>query len=215
MLGVTFYKPRDYFSGFFNRFVTWMTSGDFCHCDLVIYTTPEDIMNTVKVIYSEAQKNHYAPEDCTRIIHQIESNFFTTDFRKVAQSSDTIVLAFSALWGSPMTVRILNEVSHDSWFQIPNATSDIAEIKHVPNINQKQLQETLKFTIEELGKDYDVSGALCSWIPWSNSLPKRQYETYFCSELVVTSFQRLGLMESLIPLHTTPNALFNYMTENL
>ena len=185
MLSVTFFRPRDYFSGTFNKFVTWMTAGEFCHCDLVVHTSPADVMEVVKQIYESAQQNEYAPEDCQRILHQIESNFFATAFRDAAQKSETLTLAFAALWGSPMSVRVLTEVSHDSWYQIPNETTAISEIKHVESVTKEQSLEILKFSIEELGKDYDVSGALCSWLPWSNSEPKQKYESYFCSEFVL------------------------------
>lgn len=186
-----------------------MTDGEFCHCDLVVHTTPTEVMEVVKNIYQSAQKGDYAPEDCQRIIHQIESNFFDTNFRKVAQTSDKLTLAFAALWGNPMTVRVLTDVSHDSWFQVPNDSLSIAEIVH-RDVGEEKSLETLKFSIEELGKDYDTSGALCSWLPLS-SAPQKQYEKYFCSEFVVTAFQRLGFMNDLIPLRTTPNALYKYM----
>ena len=100
-LAVSFYKPVDYFSGFFNRFVTWWTAGDFCHCELVVHTTPAEIMTTVKHIYEASQKSEYAPEDCQRIVTQIEMAFFDTHFRKKAQTSDQLTLSFSFLWGHP------------------------------------------------------------------------------------------------------------------
>lgn len=215
MLSVSFYKPKEYFSNFFNRFVSWLTAGDFCHCELVIHTTPTEIMNTVKNIYKDAQENKYAPEDCARILQQIESNFFSTEFRKSMQSSDSIVVAFSQLWGTPSTVRVLNKVSHDSWLKIPDeSTKDTIEMRTIQNITSEQIQKSLHFSIEELGKNYDSSGALCSWMPWTSEEPKREYESYFCSEFVVTALQRIGHLMDLKPLHTTPNALFKYIDQN-
>ena len=215
MLSISFYKPIDYFSNFFNRFVSWMTAGDFCHCELVVHTTPKNIMDTVKKIYEAAQQDKYAPEDCARILHQIESNFFSTEFRKSIQSSDNIVLSFSQLWGTPATVRVLTKVSHDSWFKIPDQTTNIAEMHTIPDITAEQTLETLQFSIEELGKNYDTNGALCSVLPWTSEQPRREYESYFCSEFVVTAFQRIGHLTQLKPLHTTPNALFKYIDEKI
>lgn len=212
MLSISFYRPEDYFSGFFNRFVTWLTAGDFCHCELVVHTTPKDIMDTVKHIYLDAQKSGYAPEDCTRILHQIESNFFSTEFKKIAQSSEQIVLSFSLLWGSPMSVRVLNTVSHDSWFQIPDKSTKNVVMKTI-DTNPEQTMQSLKFAIEELGKNYDTTGALCSWIPYK-SQPSSSYESYFCSEFVVMTFQRLEKMTELSALHTTPNTLYQYVSEH-
>lgn len=214
MLSISFYRPREYFSGFLNKFVTWLTSGEFCHCDLVIHTTPHDIMNVVKEIYQSAQKGEYAPEDCQRIIGQIESNFFSVDFRKAVQQSDSITLSFAALWGLPMTTRVLNTFSHDSWFRIPDNEISVAEIMDFPIVDKEKSVEILKFSIEQLGKDYDTSGALCSWLPFSDSDPQKTRETYFCSEFCVIAFQRLGFMNDLVAKHTTPNALYEYVKKN-
>ena len=210
-LAVSFYRPVDYFSGFFNRFVTWMTSGDYCHCELVVHTTPHEIMDTVKHIYEAAQKGEYAPEDSQRIIAQIEMAFFDTHFRKKAQTSEQMTLSFSFLWGHPMTVRVLSETAHDSWFKIPSAGDTNAVLVSMPEVTEEQQVKTLRFAIEELGKQYDTSGALCSWLPLKDSSPKMVHETYFCSEFVVTAFQRIGFLQELSALHTTPNSLFKHM----
>ena len=215
MLGVSFYRPVDYFSGMFNRFVAWMTSGNFCHTELVIQAKPSDIMDTIKKIYNGASTSKYHPDDCQRIISAIESNFFDNRrFRDLAQSSDMMWLSFSLLWGNPMFVRPLEEHHHDSWFRIPNDTTENMELHFIDDIEEEQVLETLKFSIEELGKNYDTSGALCSWLPWE-SAPKPQYDSYFCSEFVVTVFQRLGFMNELSATHTTPNTLYDYIQTNI
>jgi hypothetical protein len=197
MLSITFYRPVDYFSGTFNRFVTWMTAGEFCHCELVVHTTPTSLMTTIKEIYSTAQQGLYSPEDCNRIISQIELHFFDTHFRKVAQSQDRVSLSFSLLWGIPMSVRVLQDTAHDSWFKIPSATDTNANIVHFPNISDDNLKSTLQFAVEELGKDYDSSGALFSWLPFKSSEHRNRKESYFCSEFVVTAFQRIGMLEQM------------------
>ena len=83
----------------------------------------------------------------------------------------------------------------------------------VSDVTPEQTLESLQFSIEELGKQYDTNGALCSWLPWSSEQPRREYESYFCSEFVVTAFQRIGHLTELKPLHTTPNALFKYISK--
>lgn len=209
-ISISFYKPVDYFSGFFNRLAAWWTSGDYCHCELVIETTPKEIMTSVKEIYHSAQRGEYAPEDCTRIISQIEISFFDTGFRKLAQSSETMTLSFSQILGQHMTVRALTQTAHDTWFKIPSKEDNNVVIVHQAGVTEKQQQDTLRFAIEELGKDYDTSGALCSWLPFSTNDHAKSHETYFCSEFVVTTFQRIGFMETLDAKHTTPNSLYSY-----
>jgi len=215
-LSVSFYRPLEYFGGAFNKFVSWFTAGEFCHCELVVHTTPVDIMDTVKKIYHSAQQGEYPPVDCQRIISQIELNFFDTAFRKAAQTSDNMVLSFSLLWGQPMSVRVLTETSHDTWFKIPptndsNANSTVTML-HGPDVENHHYLDTLKFSIEELGKDYDQTGAICSVFPsWSGTNPVERRESYFCSEFVVTVFQRVGFMNDLPAKHTTPNSLYHFM----
>tara|TARA_B110000008_G_scaffold166808_1_gene166879 strand:+ start:2499 stop:3182 length:684 start_codon:yes stop_codon:yes gene_type:complete len=210
---ITFYKPVDYFSGLFNRFAAWLTWGDYCHCELVVKTSPTEIMNTVKEIYQAAQKGNYAPEDCNRIISQIEMAFFDTGFRKLAQSSDTLTLSFSQILGQKMAVRSLTKTAHDTWFKLPTGEDNYVDIADGPQITEKQRTETLRFAIEELGKDYDTSGALCSWLPFSSSHRADIYETWFCSEFVVTAFQRIGFAKSLDAKRTTPNSLYHFVKD--
>jgi len=211
-LSVSFYRPLDYFGGVFNRFVSWFTSGDFCHCELVVHTTPHIIMDSVKTIYQAAQRGEYAPEDCQRIITEIEINFFTTEFRKAAQTRDNIVLSFSLLWGHPMCVRVLTETAHDSWFKIPQEGDRTAVLVNGPEISEQHYKDTLKFSIEELGKKYNNSGAICSVLPsWSAPHDPERRESYFCSEFAVMVYQRIGFMKDLNPATTTPNSLYHYL----
>jgi hypothetical protein len=153
MISVSFYRPMDYFSSTFNRLVTWMTAGEFCHCELVVHTTPDQLMNTVKHVYSAAQQGKYSPEDSNRIIGQIEMFFFDTDFRKVVQTQEQISISFSLLWGLPMSVRVLHKTAHDTWFKMPEKNDQTATVVDVPNVTPQQLEETLQFTIEELAKN--------------------------------------------------------------
>lgn len=209
-LFVSFYKPVGYFSGAFNRFVTWFTFGDYCHCDLVIRTTPDAVMSSVKEIYTAAQHEGYAPADCRRIIGQIEMAFFDTNFRKAAQTSEHINLSFSFLWGYPMSVRVVTESAHDTWFKLPQKSDTYATLVPIENINPECVQNVLRFAIEGLGKQYDTSGALCSWIPFGESTT-RERESYFCSEFVVTALQRCGLLQDVAASKTTPNSLYHHL----
>jgi len=214
VLYVSFYKPVDYFSGLFNRLAAWWTAGEFCHCELVVKTTPTEIMRAVKDIYTKAQEGEYAPEDCQRIISQIEMSFFDTGFRKLVQSSEDMHLSFSQILGQRAGVRVLTKTAHDSWFKIPSEEDANVVMLPAYDINKEQRLETLTFAIESLGKDYDTSGALCSWLPFTSNERSQSYEKYFCSEFVVTTFQRLGFMETLDAKRTTPNSLYIHIKDS-
>lgn len=213
-LHVSFYKPVDYFSGVFNRFAAWWTAGQFCHCELVVETTPNEIMNAVKHIYTNAQNGKYAPEDCQRIITQIEMSFFDTHFRKMAQSSEQMTLSFSQIMGQKAGVRVLTKTAHDTWFKIPSDDDENIAMLPTYEISPEKIQDTLTFAIESLGKNYDTTGALCSWLPFGTNEHRKSYECYFCSEFVVTAFQRIGFMDSLDAKRTTPNSLHGYLMKS-
>ena len=100
MLAVSFYRPREYFSGTFNKFVTWITAGEFCHCELVAQMSVRRPYGlSVKNIYTKASSGGYETEDCNRILGQIEQYFFSTHFREHVQSNEKITLSFSLLMG--------------------------------------------------------------------------------------------------------------------
>ena len=213
VLNVSFYKPVELFSGTFNQFAAWWTAGDYCHCELVITTKPVEVMDVVKDIYQNAQKGVYPPDDCIRIISQIEIYFFDTAFRKHAQSTETLTLSFSQILGQRASVRVLKEKALDNWYKIPEESDNFGTL--VPttfDVSEAQQKDTLTFAIESLGKDYDTSGALCSWLPFASNARDKDCETYFCSEFVATAFQRIGFLDSLDAKRTTPNSLYSVLT---
>ena len=215
MLAVSFYRPQEYFNGLFNRFVTWLTAGEFCHCELVAQMPSEALMTSVKKIYSKASSGGYEKADCNRILGQIEKFFFSTHFREQVQSNDNITLSFSLLWGEPMSVRILHENSQDSWFKLPETKDTNANIIKIPHESTEALTETMTFAIEELGKDYNQSGALFSWIPFTSNQHKRQQKSYYCSEFCATALQRIGHIEEVNAVHCTPNSLYHTLNHTL
>ena len=131
VLKVSFYKPVDAFGSAFNRLAAWWTAGEFCHCELVVSTSPAEVMEAVKNIYQGAQKGEYPPEDCLRIISQIEMYFFDTEFRKLAQSTNELTLSFSQILGRRAEVRVLKEVAHDTWFKLPDEKDSFATLMPV------------------------------------------------------------------------------------
>lgn len=209
MLAVSFYRPQEYFNGTFNKFVTWLTAGEFCHCELVAQMPSEELMTAVKKIYTKASAGDYEKEDCNRILGQVEQFFFSTHFREHVQSNDNITLSFSLLWGEPMSCRILHKTSNDSWSKLPENTDTNANIIEIPHRTPEELTETMTFAIEELGKDYNQTGALFSWLPFTSNHHKRQQKSYFCSEFCATALQRIGHIDEVDAVHCTPNSLYS------
>ena len=105
----------------------------------------------------------------------------------------------------------MKETAHDTWFKIPSEHDDYAVLLPTSFEVRRAAAATLNFAIESLGKEYDTTGALCSWLPFSGNDQAETREKYFCSEFVVTAFQRIGFMETLDAKRTTPNSLYTFL----
>lgn len=215
MLAVSFYKPQEYFSGTFNKFVTWITAGQYCHCELVAEMPAKKLMGIVKDIYTKASSGEYEKEDCNRILGQIEQYFFSTHFREHVQSNEKITLSFSLLWGEPMSCRVLMQNSEDSWFKIPAPLDTNADLIQIPHESSEKMTETMTFAIEELGKNYNQTGALFSWLPFTANEHKRQQKSYYCSEFCATALQRIGHIQEVNAVHCTPNSLYHTLNNRI
>ena len=87
----------------------------------------------------------------------------------------------------------------------------ISQVKRsLPKLDydDEAVQKTLRFALEELGKNYDTTSAILSVIPWHSSQHPARCDSYFCSEFVVMALQRLDGLVGVDAKHTTPNALF-------
>ena len=85
----------------------------------------------------------------------------------------------------------------------------------IPHESTEALTETMTFAIEELGKNYNQSGALFSWLPFTSNQHKRQQKSYYCSEFCATALQRIGHIEEVNAVHCTPNSLYHTLNNRL
>jgi hypothetical protein len=112
-------------------------------------------------------------------------------------------LCFYVLWGDLVSYRFLKHTHNNPFYRMPNNTQytqvhlDVDEIKE---------HEMLNFLLQECGKYYDYGGALAYFVPWRTH--SNVYEKYFCSQLMMTTMQKVGLYANHNPASITPNQLY-------
>ena len=208
---LSFFKPTGLFEGSFNKFASWWTGGDFCHCELVFEIEPSTLMECVKDRYSTIKND--PEENQSQISTTLEKMFFESrENRKLLQSAKTVFLSFSLVWGDQLRLRMLMNVQ-DPWYSTPVNEFEDLTWKQLNNIEHKNIIRGLKWSLQEICKPYNTSAAMFSWIPsWSmdNIIPK---ESYFCSEFCAMVLIHMGYLSPMSVTDCTPNSLWKIIKE--
>ena len=126
-----------------------------------------------------------------------------------AKDEEQLHLAFYTIWGSRLSVRLLNSTDEYIFNRLPN--KDFTKSLKL-NFNDTEIRHCLAFSIQELDKSYDswkaatffLPKALMS-LPEAPELPKR----YFCSEFICYMFKQLHYIKDICPEQITPNHLLD------
>ena len=205
MLWFSFYRPKDCFRGAFNNFAAWWTNGDFCHCELVIEGPSEFILEHVQQIYVKHMKNN--DKRSKAIVQELERSVMNKHGRRLIHKHGHGWVSFSLLFGDQLRIRVLDVESSEPWHQTPRQTNDVVVWKPV-ELCADATTHVYTWALEEVGKPYDNTGALFSWMP-SLFHDKANVPKHFCSEFCVRALQRAGQLHALEASHTTPNKLYN------
>jgi len=187
MIVASFAKPCGLFDNFFNKIVTWFTGGDFCHSEF-IFTWDTDMAESFfsTVEGHEVLKNRY---------HLYEEN-------------GVVNICFYVLWGDTTSYRMLKYNSNNPFYRMPNDS----QFKCVPLSMEQDLEfKMAKFLLDQCKKEYDYAGALTYYLPLRNS--RQEYNTYFCSQLMVCALQHVQQHRDINPSSITPNHLYTLLTQ--
>lgn len=198
---VTFFKPHGVFEGSFNHLVSWWTGGDFCHCEIVFALAPGHLMRLLKRVYDNQTET-----DQKRLMPELENNFYENkEFRQIVQNEKEILISFSLLWGDKLRARFVSrEEEYDPWKQLSNENISIIEYK------SQSFDEMCLFSLRNLGKPYNVSLALTSWMPSFGLSDSDKPSSYFCSEFVADVLKKDHRL-SCTSFRTTPNHLYQLL----
>tara|TARA_B100001059_G_C17822141_1_gene578979 strand:- start:111 stop:794 length:684 start_codon:yes stop_codon:yes gene_type:complete len=202
---VTFFKAHGVFEGSFNHLVSWWTGGEFCHSEIVFELTPGHFMKLIKHIYTDQSES-----DQKRLMAAVEQNIYENkEFRNMVQNESTLLVSFSLLWGDQLRLRFLKDKENiDPWCQLKNEN-----IECIP-YNANEFDTMCIFALQNLGKPYDTSSALTSWMPTFGIHDTQHRNAYFCSEFVADVLKK----DTELPctsFRTTPNHLYDVLNNQL
>ena len=182
-VSASFAKPTGLFDNWFNKLVSKVTFGEYCHCEFIFS-------------WSEAEA-----------IEFLQTNKFDLKildkWKKYKGEEENINLCFYVLWGDVVTYRLLKHSHTNPFYRMPN---DIQYTNVALNLTKANQHKLLLWLFRQMKKEYDYPGALGFFVPFRRS--HDEYESYFCSQLMVCGFHQIQYFTSVNPSSVCPNKLY-------
>lgn len=186
MITASFARPVGLFDNFFNRFVTYLTGGEYCHSEF-IFTW--DI------------------ETAKRFFDAVEGHDRLKERYKDYEENGKINICFYVLWGDTTGYRLLKYDHNNPFYRMPNET----QFTCLPlSMEEKDEFQVASFLLSQCKKKYDYAGALTYYLPLRHS--ETEYPTYFCSQLMVCALQQVQQFRDINPSSVTPNKLYTILS---
>ena len=186
MLHAVFARPVGIFDNWFNKVVSYMTGGDFCHSEFMFtWTAGEAEYFFSKINGHDKFKNNYK--------RYIEDG--------------KLHICFYILWGDVLSYRLLKFQHNNPFYRVLDE-SQSAQLKI--NLSQENEMKVASFLISQCGKPYDYTGAVCYFVPLRHS--QTEYEKYYCSELMVCALKQCRMLLEVNASGVTPNNLYKLLT---
>ena len=190
------------FDVMWNRVAAWATGGGpYCHVECAFegitlqrLRALRDVLVTSGQLPSTLQR---ARDAVSAVLEAFPPN---------APGNHTVTLAFHALAGSPLGVRVLSPRSNDVLYQPYSKAWRIYRLEGAP---RAAVQAQLVWSFTKVGLPYDTMGALTS--PWRSKCVhgggSPDPDQWFCSNLALRFCQNLNMLGHLSLAGTTPNSL--------
>jgi len=185
MIYASFARPVGLFDNWFNRVVSKITGGDFCHSEFIVSWDSE----TAKKFFST-----------------LEGHDKLKDKYGLYEEDGLIHICFYVLWGDRCAFRLLKYNHNNPFYRFPNEQ----QFELVPLETSEENEFTLsQFLLNQCKKPYDYAGALFSWMPLRYS--DTEYPSYYCSQLMICALQNIRMHQEVNPSGYTPNALYKLL----
>ena len=198
-VNVLFWKPLACFDTFFNHFVSVLTLGDFCHCEMDFVMTKGEW----KSMLSSFQISSKAKQRSEIVWKRME------DLLKNIDEDTHIHLVFYTVWGSELNIRMLTANDPFVFNRLPDPRYTYT---HPLEMSSEETRLALGFCFQELHKKYNSKGAATFFVPRFESICPRDFHKlpskYFCSEFIVYMLQQIKPpFRQYYPENITPNDL--------
>jgi len=186
MLNAVFARPVGIFDNWFNKVVSYMTGGDFCHSEFVFSWTEEQ----ANYFFSDIDAND-----------KLKANY------KRYLEDGKLHVCFYILWGDVLSYRLLKYNHNNPFYRVLDESQASNVAINISNENEMKLA---KFLMAQVGKPYDYTAAVMFFVPLRHS--QTEYPQYYCSELMVCALQQCRMLQSVNPSGVTPNKLYKLLT---
>lgn len=184
----------------FNKLAAVVTGGAYCHCetafdalDLGRLRDLSSVLNAGKALPTGMQR----ARDAVRAV--------VASFPPSTPDAHPVTLAFHALAGQPLGVRVLSRYAENPLFRPYDETWRVYRLRGAP---ARVEQASLIWSLCQVGKPYDTMGALTSPLHWGRAWSGApDPEQWFCSSLCLRFLQHLNCCGELSLKGTTPNSL--------
>ena len=197
VLQVALWKARGPFDTFFNKFVSHITGGPYCHAETCFVFT--------KAKWKELLNSY---DSGMGLVSKRAANLWQRMEKLLERVPDNVEvpLVFYSVWGSENNVRLLT--SNDNFIFNRFYDEDYTKTIRINVKDDSDFRLALGYCLHELHKPYDSIGAFCFWLPFHRQRDDGSYPSkYFCSEHVTYMLQQIGLYKNIIPESITPNDL--------
>jgi len=187
MIQACFARPVGLFNNWFNKLVTWVTAGNYCHSEFIITWDKK----TAESFFDKLEGYNRLKDKYLDYLEDGKVN-----------------ICFYVLWGDVTGYRLLKHAHNNPFYRMPNETQ--FSCIHVP---MEQDDEFLmaEFLLSQVKKPYDYAGALGYFLPIRPS--QDEYQQYYCSELMVCALQHVDKYKDINPSSVTPNRLYAILSQ--
>jgi hypothetical protein len=186
MLNAVFARPVGVFDKWFNKVVTYLTRGDFCHSEFVFTWTEEEAAHFFSNIDGHEK--------------------FKSNYKRYIEDGKLHV-CFYILWGDVLSYRLLKYQHNNPFYRVLDE-SQAASVK--VNTSMENELKLANFLLSQCGKPYDYGAAVMYFVPLRSS--RTEYQQYYCSELMVCALQQCRMLQEVNPSGVTPNKLYTLLT---
>ncbi len=186
MLVASFARPRGLFDNWFNRFVAYLTGGEFCHSEFVL---------------------SWDVATAAAFFRDLDGHDRLKGKWSAHQEDGEVHICFYVLWGDNITYRLLRRNHNNPFYKYP----DGHQFKAVNiDLDIEAEFKVARYLLKQVKKEYDYAGALTYWLPLRSS--HKEYPTYFCSQYMACALQHVDMLKSENPANVTPNKLHMLLT---
>lgn len=185
MINAVFARPVGIFDNWFNKVVSYMTGGDFCHSEFVFSWTQQEAAH----FFSNLEGHEKLKKNYKRYIED-----------------GKLHVCFYILWGDVLSYRLLKYNHNNPFYRV----LDESQAASLPvNMSYENEMKMAEFLLAQCGKPYDYTAACCYFVPLRAS--QTEYPQYYCSELMVCALQQCRMLQEVNPSGVTPNGLYKLL----